>query len=112
MDMDDSRLYKELIELERKEDENKKNVLEYVKSQLNNDEYEDVLFSIECSEYTYDYIITNKPKGNYQEESDFNALKGQWVNQTTNGGYLGDEFAGTISIQLNEKEYFQFSYSM
>jgi hypothetical protein len=111
-DMEDHELYKELVELEREEDQNKQKVLEYVQSQLDNDSYEDVLFSIEWSEYTYDYIITDKPKGKYQEETDFNALKGQWVNQTTNGGYIGDEFAGTISVQLNKNIYFQFSYSM
>jgi hypothetical protein len=35
-----------------------------------------------------------------------------WVNQTTNGGYTGDEFAGTICIEIGENEYLKYNYSM
>lgn len=35
-----------------------------------------------------------------------------WVNQTTNGGYTGDSFAGTVSIKLKKGKFLELDYSM
>lgn len=64
------------------------------------------------SEYTFGFKSTTKPIGIYQEEDELENIKGIWVNQTTNGGYTGDEFAGTVSVKITDIEYLQFSYSM
>ena len=32
--------------------------------------------------------------------------------KTINGGYTGDEFAGTICIEVGKDEYLMFNYSM
>lgn len=89
-----------------------KTVLAIVSGKVSKGEYQDILVVIEESDHTFDYKIVSEPKGNYQSDEELKVLGGMWVNQTTNGGYTGDEFAGTISIELPNKEYFQFSYSM
>lgn len=33
-----------------------------------------------------------------------------WVNQTRNGGYTGDDFAGDIYVKLNDKEWLTWGY--
>jgi len=99
-------------ESEKKENEKIKKILELVKSKVSNGAYEEILYEIEVSEYTYEYLITDKPKGEFQDCNDFEYLEGIWVDQITNGGYTGDEFAGTVSIKISENEYLQFSYSM
>ena len=59
-----------------------------------------------------------KPKGAYQttdyaqDDVPLHNLEGWWVNQTTDGGYTGDEFAGTVSVKISKDKYLQFSYSM
>lgn len=62
------------------------------------------------STLTCDYQIAGTPIGREQDE------EGPWgkhfVNQTTNGGYTGDEYAGTVSIPLGDGRFFQFGYSM
>lgn len=87
-------------------------VLGIVKSKVSKKAFDDILYYIDVSENTYDYLITDKPKGKFQKEEEFEELDGLWVDQTVNGGYLGDEYAGTVSIKILENEYFQFNYSM
>jgi len=90
-----------------------KEVLSAVKLRISSMKaFKDVLYSIEMSENTSNYKITDAPRGKFQTEGEFEKLKGVWVNQTTDGGMSGDEFAGTVSIQISNNEYFQYNYSM
>lgn len=50
-------------------------------------------------------------KGNRQEE-DWNSYDHVYVNQTTDGGYTGDSFAGHIYIPITKKLYLKSYYSM
>lgn len=88
-----------------------KAVLEIVKARVTPRMFADIELVLEESEYTFNYLITDKPKGKYQTE-DLYTMNGYWVNQTTDGGYTGDEFAGTVSIPIGNEKYFQFNYSM
>lgn len=103
--------YDEMLEVEKLRLKENDEILTIVKSKVTNETYKDILYIITESDWTFNYVIKNKPKGKYQKE-DLDHLIGIWVNQTTDGGYSGDEFAGTISIEIGEDEYFQFSYSM
>ena len=47
----------------------------------------------------------------WKEENEFGCIVGMWVNQTTNGGFTGDEFAGTVSIKLKEDMWLHVPYS-
>lgn len=93
-----------------KEKDNK--VLNTVKEFLSKDQFDDIVNLLEECTNTYDYSIEDDPKGDYQKEEDYPNIVGIWVNQTTNGGYSGDEFAGTISVKLSNDKYFQFYYYM
>lgn len=106
--IEDEKFMKELAKEEEKRYEEDQKILSLVQSKVSEAVFEDIKTSIEMSENTYDYLISDGPIGDYQDDSDFE----QWVNQTTNGGYTGDEYAGTVSIKISEKEYFQYSYWM
>lgn len=49
--------------------------------------------------------------GDYQEE-DWTEFDHVYVNQTIDGGYTGDEFAGYIYIPITKKLYLKSYYSM
>lgn len=72
--------------------------------------------------YTDGYEIVDEPKGKKQEidieESNFDAipeeysfLTHQYVNQTTNGGYTGDEFSGDLYFPLPDGKYMKVYYN-
>lgn len=91
----------ELIEKSNKDEE----VLNKVKNKVCDEVFQAILLSIEESENTFDYEITENPEGILQDET--SNIK-EWVNQTCNGG----DFSGTVSIQISNDEYFKFGYSM
>ena len=45
------------------------------------------------------------------KQDDIKGIK-LWVNQTTNGGMTGDDFAGTVYIDLGDDKYLAIDYSM
>lgn len=92
------------------EDERQQFVLDQVKASFSENAYAELLeYIAECSS-VHSFHITDTPEGHGQDDGA--AWGKQFVNQTTNGGYTGDEFAGTVSIPLGNGKYFQFGYSM
>ncbi len=67
---------------------------------------------IEIDESCANSIIgfVDKPHGT-KDVRDKDSLE-IWVNQTTDGGYSGDSYAGTCDIKISEGKYLRFSYSM
>lgn len=59
--------------------------------------------------------FVSKPTGNEPEEPE-NLDAGRlrvWIHQTLNGGYNGDDYAGTFDIEIFPgQKYARFSYSM
>lgn len=45
-----------------------------------------------------------------RQESEYETFDHEYINQTTNGGYTGDEFAGTIYFPLSDTQYLAMSY--
>jgi hypothetical protein len=74
--------------------------------------FDEIEHVIEDSDHTYDFKIVDEPKGEFQQEDEYPVLGGIWVDQTTNGGYTGDDFAGTVSIKIDNRNYLEFAYSM
>ena len=87
-------------------------ILDKIKEKVSEEFFKEVLLELEYCDMTYSYSLENKPKGDKVEDTEYEHVKEIWVNQTTNGGYTGDEFAGSCSIKIGENEYFQFYYSM
>jgi hypothetical protein len=58
---------------------------------------------------THGYQIAATPLGEPQDEG--YALGDVFVDQTTDGGLSGDEFAGTVSMPLPDGRFFQFYYA-
>ena len=104
--------WKEIAEAEKEQQEKEILVLEEVKAVVTPEMFEEIESCLVDSDNTYGYKITDKPQGEFQQEDEYPALGGIWVDQTTNGGMAGDDFAGTISIKLGENKYFEFGYWM
>ena len=47
-----------------------------------------------------------------KQKSDYSAIKWEWVDQYTNGGYLGDEYAGYIYVQVKPDRFLRMQYEM
>jgi hypothetical protein len=56
--------------------------------------------------------IVKEPIGKFQKEQHGRKIPGIWVDQTTDGGYTGDTFAGTVCVQISENKYYKFNYEM
>lgn len=95
-----------------KEQFQQQEVLNIIKSKVSEEFFNEVIEELKESGHTYNFMIMDKPKGDLLDDTEYDCIKKIYVNQTTNGGYTGDEFAGTVSIEMSENEYFQFSYEM
>lgn len=95
---------------ERAEDAKRQAVLQEVQCIVSAEVFADIVEELTADGYTFDYQIASAPKG--VEQDDCAAWGKHYVNQTTNGGYTGDDYAGTVSIPLGDGRYFQFDYSM
>lgn len=99
-----------MIEYERAEDAKRESVLAEVRQIVSTQVYAEITEELAEDGYTFDYTIATAPLG---DEQDHGAVWGaHFVNQTTNGGFTGDDFAGTVSIPLGDGRFFQFAYSM
>lgn len=58
----------------------------------------------------FDFEIVNKPFGTKDSYDDTHC--NLWINQTTNGGYSGDDFAGDCYVKLPNGKYFKWHYEM
>lgn len=99
-----------LIEHDRVEELQRQAVLEQVKGIVSAEVYAEILEELTESGYTHDYKVTSIPVG--QEQDDGASWGNTFVNQTTDGGHTGDEYAGTVSIPLGDGKFFQFAFSM
>lgn len=105
--------YAPLIAYEKEQSEIKSKCLDYVKTQVSDDLYDDILDYIEsCDDTSIFEITSEEPKTKHRQSEDYDHLKEVWVDQYCNGGYTGDSFAGWIHIKINNKEYLKFHYSM
>jgi len=102
--------YAALMEHERVEAERCKAVLAQVKMLVSEEVFSEIMSEIDESGYAYDFQIADAPKGHADDQGA--AWGDTYVDQTTNGGHTGDEFAGTVSIPLGNGKFFQFGYSM
>ena len=97
-------------ECHRAELQQKQDVLLQVKSMVSAEVYSDILEELAESGSTDDFQIVLEAVG--QEQDDDASWGTTYVNQTTNGGYTGDEYSGTVSIPLGNNKFIQFAYYM
>jgi hypothetical protein len=106
-------VYASLLEHDKKENEKRVKCLEYVKSKVEKPLYDEILEYIEECDFTDRFEITkSKPDIKTKQTEDFEHLKEVFVDQYCNGGYVGDDFAGWVYIEINKDEYLKFHYSM
>lgn len=83
-------------------------IMESVKKIVSKNTFTQIKEELEESSGGMYFAIVDKPKGENQDYKDYEV----WVNQTTNGGYSGDEFAGTCYFKIGENKYLEWYYSM
>lgn len=105
--------WKEMAEWEKECGRKNRRLLKAIKSVKGKAFYGHILDIIEESEGIDGVAeIVRLPVGNFQEEKYGRSIKGIWVNQTTNGGYSGDSFAGTVCVELKPGRFLKFAYAM
>lgn len=92
------------------EDERQQGVLDQIKGKVSAEVFADIKACMEDSGSVSGFNLAVKPLG--QEQDDGYSFGPYFVNQTCNGGYTGDEFAGSISIRIGVEDFFEFNYLM
>lgn len=84
-------------------------VLDQVSTLVPPEAFQQITEYLSDSGWTFDYQLVGEPVGAAQDEG---FLLGEiYVNQTMNGGYSGDDYAGTVCMPISAGRYFQFAYS-
>ncbi len=84
-------------------------VLDQVQAMVSPDAFQQIKNTLADSGYTHGYQIADNPIGEPQDDGF--VLGDVYVDQTTNGGFTGDDYAGTMSMPLPAGRYFQFCYA-
>lgn len=99
-------------ERERAEEEHKKEqkILSDIETSFGKNIIKQIEEEMKESEGGWNLEIVDKPKG----ESEGDLLDGRevWINQTCNGGYTGDDFAGEVYFKLPNNKWLKWDYSM
>ena len=103
--------YSDIIKKEAEEQSNKYNkVMDSVKRQVSDKIFKEIEEEIEESEGGFNFDIVDACSG--EKETNVKDDIEIWVDQTTNGGYTGDEFAGNVYVKLPDGKYLTWEYSM
>ncbi|WP_223448228.1 hypothetical protein [Pseudomonas sp. BF-R-19] len=84
-------------------------VLDQDQALISPDAFQQIKDTLSESGYTHSYLIADHSLGEPQDDGFL--LGDVYVDQTTNGGHTGDDYAGTMSMPLPAGRYFQFSYA-
>lgn len=96
--------YREIKDQEKKAEET---MLKEVSKIVSRTKYRKIVDYIELnSDYTWNFEIVNKFRGEKQTEGGLVV----YINQTTNGGYTGDEFAGEAYIKIGRNRFLKYNY--
>ncbi|CAD0264246.1 hypothetical protein DENIT_20135 [Pseudomonas veronii] len=104
MRADQEAIARELDELHVKN----KAVLDQVQALVSPEAFQQIKDTLCDSGYTHGYLIADRPLGEPQDDGF--VLGDVYVDQTLNGGFTGDDYAGTMSLPLQAGRYFQFNY--
>jgi hypothetical protein len=105
MRADQEAIDRELMEMHAKN----QIVLDQVQAIVSTEAFQQIQEALSDSEYTCDYQIVGQAVGLAQDDG--YVLGAVFVNQTTNGGITGDEYAGTICMPIAADTFFQFAYT-
>jgi hypothetical protein len=84
-------------------------VLDQVQAMVTPEAFQQIKNTLADSGYTHSYQIGDHALGEPQDDG--YVMGDVYVDQTTNGGLTGDDYAGTISMPLPAGRYFQFCFA-
>lgn len=99
-----------LMAYEQEQENQRKAVMDIVKCSVSEEYYKELMEYIKECDLTHTFTIEDKPYGKPQYEGEI--LETVHVDQYVNGGYTGDTFAGSISIEFAKGRFLTFHYNM
>jgi len=100
-----------LAEHEALEQKLRNDALDKVKQMVGEAAFADYLEYIEECSYTFAFSIVGKPTGDMVDTKEY-VFNHVYVDQYRNGGYTGDDFAGSVCIPLPDSLFLSFHYAM
>ena len=99
-----------MYEADKKDRDRKNKIIKRIKRYLPECWFKQIEYCIEDSGWCTRFEIVKSTEG-HEKQNDGYRFK-VFVDQYCNGGYWGDEFAGTICIPIKNGNYLKFHYSM
>jgi hypothetical protein len=96
-------------EWDRNEAAKQAKLLKRIKKRVSASWYKSIMEYLEDCEFTHDFSITDTPVGERQRET--YRFGYCYVNQYSNGGISGDDFAGQVCLPIRGGLYFSYHYS-
>ena len=89
-------------------------ILDQVKNMVSENIYKFIENDLSEADWVHDFAIVDNSSviGESQCDDDPIEFGHRVVNQTTNGGMSGDEYAGDVFIPISPDKFFKYSYSM
>jgi len=81
-------------------------LLDKIKCRVSDDVFSEIEFQLEDSEHPSNYRIVDEPIGKKQNEGAYDI----WIIQV--GGETGDDYSGTVCMELSSDKYFMWDYWM
>lgn len=81
-------------------------LLERIKNEVSTEHFEKIKAELEESENPSNYRIVYEPIGTPQHEGDYTI----WINQSS--GETGDNYTGTVCMELSIRKYLMWDYWM
>lgn len=103
------KVIEELKEAEKKVTRNNDRILKAIASVLGKQFLTDVKYYLDHTYWNYLELV-KEPAGKFQEDDEWGSFNGVWIDEHSNGGYWGDEYAGYLYIKLKENLYMKAYY--
>lgn len=97
-------------EADKKETKKKQKLLKQISRYLPACWFDQIVDYIDDCGWVWGFEIVRNTEG-HEKQNDGLRFK-VFVNQTCNGGYTGDDFAGTVCLPIKNGNYLKFHYSM
>jgi len=109
MEIEKQACYEAMREDDNKEEAKQAKVLKRIKKRVSANWFNSIMDFLEDQDYIHDFSIIEKPVGQRQKE-DYRFAH-SYINQYSNGGISGDDFAGQACLPIRGGLYFSFHYS-
>lgn len=102
--------YEDIAAQQKEYQQKTDDILNEIKSLKSTEWMEELLQYAKDSEIHNPFEIVTKPKGQWQEESEYPTLGGVWVDQSSSYG-CEDCYYGTVTVKVDENKYLEMPFA-